>query len=210
MRLFFLFILLSFSLNAQQNSQIWTSMNVLVENKNYFSRIDLGYRFTTTSDFHPSQGLGRFTLLRKLNLIQIGGGFAYFKHQSVESFKNELRPFLQANFLKGFKKHQLNLRFRNEFRFFENERGLDRIRFHIHYRFDLTKRIDLSFSPEFFYTFSTIPISEARYQIGIPTQLFKEQELIIFYQYNWQNKQNETGFHVFGVSYSKRFQLSND
>lgn len=195
---------------GQQGSQVWNAANVMLENKNYFTRVDFGYRFTTNHSLQPSQFLGRITILKKLDSFQFGGGFAYFVHQNEFLTRNELRPFLQFNYLLSLKKHQLNLRLRNEFRFFEDERLINRMRFNLQYRLDVSKRIDFVFSPEFFYSFDQFPTIETRYQFGFPIEITKNQEVNFFYQFNWQKKQNQSGFDVFGVSYSKRIQLNND
>jgi hypothetical protein len=211
MRLLFigLFILKSHVLFSQKENQLWLAANGFVETKNFVFRADVGYRIRTFDFSNPTQFLGRCSFSKKWNSFQVGIGGALFFHVSQNSnFRKEYRPFLQVNYLKSVLKHEFNVRFRNEFRFFERENLVNRMRLNMNYKLNIKQDFALTITPEFFYSLNETSLFESRYQFGSLIRFFEGNEVLFFYQYNWQKGTTVNAFHVLGITYTKRLKLN--
>jgi hypothetical protein len=211
MRLLFigLLILKSHFLFSQKAHQEWLAINGVVETKNYVIRADVGYRLRNFDFSHPTQFLGRCSFSKKWNSFQFGIGGALFFHATQNSnFRKEYRPFLQVNYLKSFLKHEFSVRFRNEFRFFERENLVNRMRLNLNYKLNIKQNFALTITPEFFYSLNETSLFESRYQFGSLIRFFEGNEVLFFYQYNWQKGTTVNAFHVLGITYTKRLKLN--
>ncbi|MFY7990101.1 MAG: DUF2490 domain-containing protein [Fluviicola sp.] len=196
--------------NAQLSTENWLATQFGVQLKKYVVQADFGYRFQDFRLSHARQTLGRIAFLRKINDMAYGAGFASFQHiRSNSEFVNENRPFVQAEFRKQKTRVSVQSRFRHEFRFFENEALRQRSRIKLDFRIG-KGHLQLFTAQELFVTHAKGHLFETRTQLGFAVNLPGEQQILTFYQLNYNSLNQQHLIHVLGLNYNKRITIQDD
>ncbi len=166
---------------SQINSQMWLTGFGQLELSKSQLMVEGGYRMNELTFDEPRQVYARFVYVRKVNQFSFGGGYAFFAHKRT-NWGNENRPFVQLGWMNTNNKHQLQVRFRHEFRAFENQFD-QRSRLQLMYRHPFSDHVKVYIGQEIFYTYTHSPFWESRTQVGIGFQLPQELQINLGYQY---------------------------
>ena len=163
--------LIYLSQNEEYRGNAWNS--ILVRNKvsdNYNLVFDIGYRTFDEYIKRTRQGLIRGLIERKIsNKHSFGIGIAYFESISsnFNSFKKEIRPFVQYQFVNKNDKSNFSLRFRSELRnYIEANELVNRARIQLSYEYEIGKYLFPRISFEQFVSFKKKLINEQRFGIS--------------------------------------------
>lgn len=172
--LLFLFLsnsILSYSQDTYQKN-LWLALHIRKNwNDKYWLTLDGGFRSFDHFIRDNRTILGRVVFEKFINSKNsIGLGYAYFDHQQTSRiFEN--RFILHYRFIQKFKKSEISVRIRDEFRFYPSKRTTyNRIRAQVNYQYN---GIHPYFQPavafEMFYTSGDKKTenTEQRYQVSI-------------------------------------------
>lgn len=161
---------------------------------------------------HHRQSLFRYTFSYQANSRRtgLGGGIAGFIHERNDgrTIETETRPFLQVSQLFLMKTIQFQLRFRNEFRFFDrSSKDQDRLRFQMLFSYPLHSgfKTRLLCFNEWFYICGTTKPWEWRGCVSIQQPLFRHWKLGIGYIY--QNNENNVIRNIHVIQLSGSYEL---
>ncbi|MDF3025903.1 MAG: hypothetical protein K0S23_210 [Fluviicola sp.] len=124
----------AFSFGQERNAtNTWLLLQTRLDFKRYLHVMEAGHRRQDAFLINHRQSLLRYTLSYQTNSKRsgFGGGIACFVHERRDAgdLETEIRPFLQFTQVFFSKNKQLQLRFRNEFRFFNGlTKDQDRLR----------------------------------------------------------------------------------
>ncbi len=200
---------------SSNTSNAWLLAQLKVDYKRQTHVLELGHRRHENFLNHHRQSLFRYTFSYQANSKRtgFGGGIAGFIHERNEgrTIETEIRPFLQVSqfFLK--KAIQFQLRFRNEFRFFDGlTKDQYRLRFQMLFSYPLHSdfKTRLLCFNEWFYVCGNKKPWEWRGGVSIQQPLFKHWKLGI--GYICQNNENSAirNVHVIQVSGSYKLLLN--
>ena len=185
----------------------WLLSQLKVDYKRQTHSLELGHRRQGNFFDQHRQSLMRYTFSYRVNTkgTGFGGGIAGFIHERNEgrNIETETRPFLQVSQLFQMETIQFQLRFRNEFRFFDaSTKDQNRLRFQMLFSYPLATDFNtrlLCFN-ELFYICGNMKPWEWRGSFSIQQPLFKNWKLGIGYIY--QNNENSVirNIHVIQVS----------
>lgn len=188
-------------------SNTWFLSQFRLDFKRYVHVVELGHRRQDAFLINHRQSLFRYALSYQTNSKKtgFGGGIACFIHERKvgKDLETEMRPFLQMTQLFPLKNKQFQLRFRNEFRFFDGStKDQNRVRFQVLFSHFLIPKFStkLIYFNEWFYICGTIKPWELRGGITIQQPVFKNWKLGLGYIY--QNNENSAirNIHVLQVS----------
>lgn len=153
----FLYPIISFSQKNTTNS--WFLLQFRLDSKRFFQVVELGHRRQDAFLTNHRQSLFRYTLSYQTRSKRtgFGGGIACFIHErkAGRELETETRPFLQLTRLFPLKGGQFQLRFRNEFRFFDRStKDQDRLRAQMLFSHSLIQKLQtkLTYFNEWFYS----------------------------------------------------------
>lgn len=193
----------------------WLLLQARLDFKNHLHVIELGHRRQDVFFTRHRQSLFRYAFSYQTNSKRtgFGGGIACFIHErkGTRVLETEIRPFLQITHLFPMKNKQLQLRFRNEFRFFDRKtKDQNRLRFQMLFSHSLFNKFNtkLIYLNEWFYGCGTIKPWEWRGGITLVQPVSKNCKLGVGYIY--QNNENSLirNIHIIQVSGLYEF-LSN-
>ncbi|WP_294675488.1 DUF2490 domain-containing protein [uncultured Fluviicola sp.] len=200
---------------SSNTSNAWLLAQLKVDYKRQTHVLELGHRRYENFLNHHRQSLFRYTFSYQANSKRtgFGGGIAGFIHERNEGrrIETEIRPFLQVSQLFLKKAIQFQLRFRNEFRFFDRStKDQDRLRFQMLFSYPLhsdCKTRLLCFN-EWFYICGSMKPWEWRGGVSIQQPLLRHWKLGIGYIY--QNNENSAirNIHVIQLSGSYNLLLN--
>lgn len=161
-------------------------------NNNLQLTSDIGYRLYDNFLGLRRQDLFRIMVEKKFNQHQFGTGLAFFQtvKKGTNSFDPESRLFFNYIFQKNVKAFIYNIRFRNEFRYFNNNSVLDN-RTRLMFSIDFDKNIKWfrpRVSAEGFYTITQSNNYEQRYSIGNHFYNTSKLRFFVFYTLQLQSK----------------------
>lgn len=166
---------------GQTNVQTWLTGIVQLEAKQNQWTFDGGFRMNELKFDQARQAFARLVYVRKVKQFSFGGGYAFFDHKRTDWVK-ENRPFVQLGWMNTSTKHQIQVRFRHEFRAFENQFD-QRSRLQLMYRHPFSDHVKVYIGQEIFYTYTHSPFWESRTQIGVGFQLPQDFQINLGYQY---------------------------
>lgn len=193
----------------------WFLVHSRLECKAQLHTIELGHRRQDDFLLKHRQSLLRYTFSYQIpsNKIGLGVGMAYFIHErnGAPDRESELRPFLQITRIFPFKNQQLQLRFRNEFRFLNAAtKDQDRLRLQIQFSRLLVhgSKTKLLCFNELFYSCAGSKPWEWRAGVAIQRNLYGGWRGALGYIY--QNNENSTirNIHVIQLSVLHEFLLN--
>lgn len=175
----------------------WTPATVLT--------VDAGYRSCDDFIKEHRQSLLRLTqVYRFRNGISAGGGLAWFRHRRLadHSINNEIRPFLHVTYRFRQQKWLLNVRFREELRWYpqvENRFFRSRLQFMI--MRSVSSWLNPVFSAEGFLTTGKNSLKESRLTCGNQWRFRNKTALYLFYTLQFQSSVNGNQ-HIIGAQYT--------
>jgi len=176
--------------------------------------LELGHRRQDGFLNHHRQSLFRYTFSYQMNSKRtgFGGGIACFIHEKKvgRDLEMEMRPFLQMTQLFSFKDKLIQLRFRNEFRFFNGStKDQNRMRLQGQFSHLLIPGFNtrLYYSSEFFYICGNAKPWEWRGGISIQQTISRSWKVGLGYIY--QNNENSVirNIHIIQLSGFYEFLL---
>ncbi len=202
--------LYSFASFGQKTSttNAWFLAQLRLDSKKYLQVIELGHRRQNVFLTNHRQSLFRYTLTYQTNSkkVGLGGGIACFLHERKQGreLETETRPFLQVAQFFPLKNKEFQLRFRNEFRFFDRStKDQDRLRVQLLFSHSLIPelRTKLSWFNEWFYSFGQAKPWEWRGGITIQQPVYKNWKVGIGYIYQNNEGSAIRNIHVIQMSW---------
>lgn len=199
---------------SQDNSttNAWFLSQFRFDVKKNIHVMELGHRRQDLLLSHHRQSLLRYTFSYQTNAKRtgFGGGIACFIHERKETrdLETEIRPFLQMTQLFQLKNKQILLRFRNEFRFFnESTKDHNRMRLQVQFSHLLIPefKTKVNYLSEWFYICGNVKPWEWRGGISIQQTISKSWKIGLGYSY--QNNENSTIRNIHIVQISSFYEL---
>lgn len=200
---------------GQYTTNTWLLSQFRVDFKKQVHILELGHRRQENFLNNHSQSLLRYTFSYQVNSKRtgFGGGIAEFIHarNTGRHFEMEVRPFIQVIQHFPLKGIQLQLRFRNEFRFFDGStKDQDRMRFQLQLSHILISDLNtrLLYFNEWFYSCGNVKPWEWRGGISMQQPVAENWKVGIGYIY--QNRENSVirNVHIIQLSGLYEFLLN--
>lgn len=203
--------LLCFS-QDKSTTNTWFLSQFRFDTKKNIHIMELGHRRQEEFLNHHRQSLFRYTFSYQTNSKRtgFGGGIACFIHErnGTRDLETEIRPFLQMTQLFPLKNKQIQLRFRNEFRFFNGStKDQNRMRLQVQFSHLLIPefKTKLNCASEWFYICGSTKPWEWRGGISIQQPVSKSWKIGLGYIY--QNNENSMIRNIHIVQISGFYEL---
>lgn len=204
----------SFSLRAQEGfeSNTWLSAQFNLNLRHTIHTLDGGYRRFDDFVKHPRQVLVRYTLLHqwKESPFWGGAGIAEFEHYRPvnQSWRTEVRPFVQVQFQRNSAKWNIRMRFRNEIRVFVATKDyIDRNRLQFQVQRKLGEYFRGMIGEECFYSIHQPQAWENRIFAGIQLDCSKQWSFLASYLLQHQQSVPGVSQHIVQIGVVKQFLL---
>ena len=185
----------------------WLLSQFRLDFKRHLHVVELGHRRQDSFLTNHRQSLFRYTWSYQANSKRtgFGGGIASFIHErkGTRGLETEIRPFLQVTQLFPLKNKQFQLRFRNEFRFFDGStKDQNRMRLQVLFSHSLISEFNtkLVYLSEWFYICGNLKPWEWRGGISIQQKVSENWKIGVGYIYQNNESGGIRNIHIVQIS----------